>query len=359
MLHRCRQMQRHAQLVYTAREKAPGVAHHAKAGNINSALVNTPHASGDFVLVLDCDMIVHPEFLLRTLGHFYVESKAGNDGASAKGQPSTSWVLKPKAALLQAPQDFWNVEAADPLGHCARFFYGPGLQGRDGANATPCCGTGVLFRRDILVSIGGQAYGSVTEDYNTAMHLLASGFGNMYVNERLTFGMVPEDISGGWLAVLQASWSCRPRGPGIRVQAHPLHDSACSMPSNASRPYKATSMHDNGPSLPRNTTQRNHAAAHMLPPAEALCTPLHCHTRASFDSLHPPARRYPGPAPALGHGRPSDPVPQQPAGHAGPHLHAAPAVLGVCCLQLAGHPHRLHGIPARSVSSGHPGSLRH
>jgi cellulose synthase/poly-beta-1,6-N-acetylglucosamine synthase-like glycosyltransferase len=193
-------MERHAQLVYTARTKSPGVTHHAKAGNINSALLNTPHATGDFVLVLDCDMIVHPEFLLRTLGHFYVETKAGNDVSSAKGQPATRWALKPKAALLQAPQDFWNVEAADPLGHCARFFYGPGLQGRDGANATPCCGTGVLFRRDILVSIGGQAYGSVTEDYNTAMHLLASGFANMYVNERLTFGMVPEDISGGWLA---------------------------------------------------------------------------------------------------------------------------------------------------------------
>jgi hypothetical protein len=37
------------------------------------------------------------------------------------------------------------------------------LQGRDGVGAAPCCGTGVVFRRDVLVSIGGQAYGSITE----------------------------------------------------------------------------------------------------------------------------------------------------------------------------------------------------
>jgi hypothetical protein len=36
-------------------------------------------------------------------------------------------VLKAKAALLQTPQDFWNVPASDPLGHAARFFYGPML----------------------------------------------------------------------------------------------------------------------------------------------------------------------------------------------------------------------------------------
>jgi cellulose synthase (UDP-forming) len=121
-------MGRHARLVYQARDKVSGVAHHAKAGNINSALLASPSATGDFVLVLDCDMIVHPEFLQRTLGHFYMQTAdplpATDDGPKAM----THWVLKPKAAFLQVPQDFWNVEAADPLGHCARFFYGPMLQ---------------------------------------------------------------------------------------------------------------------------------------------------------------------------------------------------------------------------------------
>jgi hypothetical protein len=88
------------------------------------------------------------------------------------------------------------VDASDPMVHCARFFYGPMLMGRDGIGACPCCGTGVLFRRDILVSIGGQAYGSITEDYNTAMTLLSAGFATMYLNERLSFGLAPDDIAG-------------------------------------------------------------------------------------------------------------------------------------------------------------------
>jgi hypothetical protein len=38
------------------------------------------------------DMIVHPEFLQRTLGHFYTQAEAGH------------WLLKDKTAFLQTPQ---------------------------------------------------------------------------------------------------------------------------------------------------------------------------------------------------------------------------------------------------------------
>ena len=91
--------------------------------------------------------------------------------------PVVCWEIAVWLALLL--QDFWNVAADDPLVHFARFFYGLMLQGRDGVGAAPCCGTGVVFRRDVLVSAGSQAYGSITEDYNTAMTLLASGFSTM------------------------------------------------------------------------------------------------------------------------------------------------------------------------------------
>lgn len=39
------------------------------------------------------DMIVHPEFLVRTLGHFYLQTSPGGP-----------WVLKDRAVLLQTPQ---------------------------------------------------------------------------------------------------------------------------------------------------------------------------------------------------------------------------------------------------------------
>ncbi len=68
-----------------------GVPHHAKAGNINHALLKGGVARGDYVLVLDCDMLVHPDFLVRTIGHMY-EQQGGQ------------WVPKDKVGFLQTPQ---------------------------------------------------------------------------------------------------------------------------------------------------------------------------------------------------------------------------------------------------------------
>jgi cellulose synthase/poly-beta-1,6-N-acetylglucosamine synthase-like glycosyltransferase len=182
--YQLRYMDRRANLFYVGRTKKKGVPHHAKAGNINNCLLMHSSEDAEYILVLDCDMIVHPTFLHRTLGHFYVPSESGG------------WRQKEFVGLLQTPQDFWNVDSEDPMVHCARFFYGPMLQGRDGAGACPCCGTGVIFPRSTLISVGGQSYGSITEDCNTSMQLLSCGFANMFLNERLVYGMAPEDLPG-------------------------------------------------------------------------------------------------------------------------------------------------------------------
>jgi cellulose synthase/poly-beta-1,6-N-acetylglucosamine synthase-like glycosyltransferase len=68
------------------------VPHHAKAGNINCALLQSGLCRGDFVLVLDCDMVVHPDFLQKTLGHFYTRKQEGKQAR---------WAVKPKAAFIQ------------------------------------------------------------------------------------------------------------------------------------------------------------------------------------------------------------------------------------------------------------------
>lgn len=68
-------MGRQASLHYVARDKIKGVPHHAKAGNINSAMLKEGPGQGDYILILDSDMLVHPDFLLRTLGHFYEPAK--------------------------------------------------------------------------------------------------------------------------------------------------------------------------------------------------------------------------------------------------------------------------------------------
>ena len=59
---------------------------HAKAGNINYALSKT---AGEFIVILDADMVPQPDFLERTLGYFEDE----------------------KLAFIQMPQEFYNQDS--------------------------------------------------------------------------------------------------------------------------------------------------------------------------------------------------------------------------------------------------------
>lgn len=102
---------------------------HAKAGNVNNALMQT---SGDFILILDADQIPSPQLVSRTIGYF----------------------RDPKIAFIQTPQHFYNIPPGDPFGSDAPLFYGPILQGKDGWNAAFFCGSNALLRREALLQLG-------------------------------------------------------------------------------------------------------------------------------------------------------------------------------------------------------------
>ena len=106
---------------------------HAKAGNINNALMAT---EGEFLLILDADQVPDPTILDRTLGYFRDE----------------------KVALVQTPQVFVNVPERDPLGSQAPLFYGPIQQGKDGWNAAFFCGSNAVIRREALMQLGVSRY---------------------------------------------------------------------------------------------------------------------------------------------------------------------------------------------------------
>jgi cellulose synthase/poly-beta-1,6-N-acetylglucosamine synthase-like glycosyltransferase len=106
-----------------------GFARHAKAGNLNAALMRT---DGEFMLVLDADQVPDPALLDHTLG----------------------WFREERVALVQTPQYFTNVDDADPLGSQAPLFYGPIQQGKDGWNAAFFCGSNAVLRREALMQLG-------------------------------------------------------------------------------------------------------------------------------------------------------------------------------------------------------------
>jgi cellulose synthase (UDP-forming) len=117
----------------TRGEEWRGRPRHAKAGNVNNALMQT---SGEFILILDADQVPHPEILDHTLGYFVDE----------------------KVALVQTPQEFGNVSIADPLGSKAPLFYGPIQQGKDGWGSAYFCGSNAILRREALMQLGLKRY---------------------------------------------------------------------------------------------------------------------------------------------------------------------------------------------------------
>lgn len=130
-----------------------GRPRHAKAGNLNNALLQT---DGDFLLILDADQVPRPDILDKTLGYFADD---------------------PEVALVQTPQWFVNVDDADPLGSQAPLFYGPIQQGKDGWNAAFFCGSNAILRRDALMQLGVVGYvrnleESLTSSLRTASRML-------------------------------------------------------------------------------------------------------------------------------------------------------------------------------------------
>ncbi|HOR91443.1 MAG TPA: glycosyltransferase [Rectinema sp.] len=110
-----------------------GKPRHAKAGNINNALLQT---SGEFILILDADQIPMPSILKKTLGFF----------------------ADPKLAFVQTPQYFYNLPPGDPFGNEASLFYGPIQEGKDGWNASYFCGSNAVLRREALMQLGIREY---------------------------------------------------------------------------------------------------------------------------------------------------------------------------------------------------------
>ena len=144
---------------------------HAKAGNLNHAL---EVVQADVVAVLDADHVARPNFLVNTLGYF-------DD---------------PRVALVQTPQDFYNLASFEHSRTAARdgfneqsLFYRVILAGKNRWQAAFWCGTSALLRVRALKEVGGVATGTVTEDIHTTIRLHAAGWRTVYHNEILARGL--------------------------------------------------------------------------------------------------------------------------------------------------------------------------
>ncbi|MGW4333988.1 glycosyltransferase [Rhodococcus koreensis] len=169
---------------------------HAKAGNLNNALMLT---EGEYILVLDADQVPDPAILDRTLGYFRDE----------------------KMAIVQTPQYFVNVSASDPLGSQAPLFYGPIQQGKDGWNAAFFCGSNAVLRRDALMQLGIAGYVEAVErDVHRALRTAAK----VVTKARADLNGDQEEIADALDDVTEAVHSARESLRGNRSLADVTYD---------------------------------------------------------------------------------------------------------------------------------------
>lgn len=148
---------------------------HAKAGNINEAL---EEVGTDLVAVVDADHVVTDGFLQALLPYF----------------------ADPGLALVQTPQDFFNESSFEHVQRSGKgvfadqtMFYRVILAGRNRWGAGFWCGTGGMVRVSALLSVGGVATDSVTEDIQTTLRLHRKGWRTIHHNEVLAHGLAADD----------------------------------------------------------------------------------------------------------------------------------------------------------------------
>src|SRR5687768_9079936 len=145
----------------------------AKAGNLNFAISVT---RGEFILQLDADHVPLPHIADRLLGYF----------------------ADPQLALVQAPQDFYNVDSfthvvndeGRRLWEENRIFFSLIQPGRDSLNASFFCGSCGIIRRSALEQIGGFQSQTIIEDMETTIRLQQRGWKTAYHRETLAYRVV-------------------------------------------------------------------------------------------------------------------------------------------------------------------------
>ena len=142
-----------------------------KAGNLNSALRQTHE---EFVIVVDADFALRPEFIERTLPLFH----------------------DPSIAAVQTPQIYSNEETLFAKGsrYLQTVFYRYLQPGRNLLDSSFCVGTNVIYRRSALEAVGGIAEVHHSEDVFTTLLFLERGQKVFFLDEPLAVGLGPATL---------------------------------------------------------------------------------------------------------------------------------------------------------------------
>ncbi len=154
-----------------------GPKQHAKAGNLNHAIGRT---DGELLVIFDTDHVPTRSFLEETVPYF-VDRKMG---------------------FVQTPHHFRNPDVFQHAFRAAgripneQDMFNHGIQSqRDRWGAAFFVGSGAVFRREALASVGGFKLLSITEDIHTSQHVHAAGWKSAFVDKDIAVGLSAENLA--------------------------------------------------------------------------------------------------------------------------------------------------------------------
>jgi cellulose synthase (UDP-forming) len=139
-----------------------------KAGNLNYAL---KFSTSDFIMTLDADQVPKPAILKDLVG----------------------CLEDPQVAFSQTKQEF-VLPKHDPWSNSDDVFYDIMQPSKAVDNAAISCGSGIIYRKKAIESIGGFSTWNVVEDLYSSMLLQAKGWKGIYIDEAYSKGTAPTEI---------------------------------------------------------------------------------------------------------------------------------------------------------------------
>ncbi len=150
---------------------------HAKAGNLNNALL---HTDSPYIVTFDADMIPMSDFLIKSIPFFIADQKLG---------------------FVQIPQNFYNLDpfqynlfSETKIPNEQQLFSRFIQAGRSKHNAVIYAGSNTVISRQALLEVGGFAIDTITEDFATGMLIQSRGYNSVYLNEVHASGLSPESL---------------------------------------------------------------------------------------------------------------------------------------------------------------------
>jgi cellulose synthase (UDP-forming) len=157
-----------------------------KAGNLLHAL---DISDGEYIVVIDADFAVRPEFLYETMPYFS-DAKVG--------------IVQTAQCFDVANRSLSYIQRY--AGTLQEIFFRFIQPARDRYKAAICAGTNLVYRRASVVAAGGFARVPIGEDVHSGMKLWWAGYETRYLPLCLAKGIAPADFAS--LANQQARW-CR------------------------------------------------------------------------------------------------------------------------------------------------------